>query len=234
MAAQGAGSAVEASGGGAVAHIVLGLRRYGVRVGEVFALHAKHGFPGKGGTQVCILPVGLFRAPVAGIPYQVHDGAVGLMDAHGPGLCPYGTPHFPAQFRTEGGGKADLLGEDGGFPVVQAVQGFLAEQKGNVKPGLFNGILLQGVDLLRRHAPCLDAAAASSLKQLVHLLHIQVRDLLQAVASGEIMAVILVRLKNHLLQGHASQEFLNFPVNFTHVVQALRHGLFSSLLAYAG
>ena len=213
MTAQGGGGAVQASHRGPVAHIVLWLRRDGIRSSEAFALHPGYRLTGKGGTQTGVLAVGFLGAAVAGVPDQVHDGTVGFLNAHGPGLGGDGMAHFPAQLRVEGGGKADLLGEAGGVTAEEAVEGLLTEQEGDPQPGMLQGVALHLVDLGGGHAPGLDAAHTVALEQGIQLLHVHEFHVAVFVPAGEVIAVILIRLEDHFLQSHSVQPIGNPGIN---------------------
>ena len=225
MPAHSAGRAVDPAHRCAVPGIVLRLRGDGVRIAQLLSLHSLHHGPGKFGTQMGVLPVGFLRPSVSRIPDQVHHRAPGLMDPHGPAFRADGPPHPLAHFRMKGGRQADLLGKHRGRPVAQAMQGLLAEQKGNAQPCLFHGIPLQRVDLRRRQLPRLNAPAAVPLQQAVQPLHVQRHPAVFPVPRGEVVGIILVRLQDHLLQRHLLQQLLHPPVNPFHLRRACAHML---------
>ena len=188
---------------------MLGLGGNGVGGGQIIALHALDRLPGKGGAQAGVLAVALLAAAVAGVTDQVHDGGIGLVDAAGPDFLGDGMAHFAAQFRVKAGGQTDLLRIAGGQPGKEAVQGLLAEDKGDAQPGLLHRNALDGVGLGGGHAPQLHAADAGFAQQLDKPVKVDVGDTAVFVQGGKVTGKILVGLGGLFLQRHTGEQVVH-------------------------
>ena len=225
-----AGRAVQAAHGVSVAGVVLRLSGDSVGIGQVFALHPAHHLARELTAQMRVLAVGFLPASIARIADQIHDGAVGFMNALRAALRADGASHFTAERGVKGGGQTDLLREAGRFAGHQAVQRFLAEQKRDTQPRVFQRVPLDGVRLRGVHAAQLDAAHAETVQQLIQTVQVHRGDKAVLVLRGKVAGEVLIRLQDFFPQRHARQQILDALLHRQLGVLIRKHGKSTSLI----
>ena len=127
MTAHGGGSTIQTGNRIAIAHIVLGLCCYRIRVFQGIALQAPNRFPGKLSAQVNILTIRFLSTAITGVTNQIHYRAEGFPNTADISLCCDTASHFISQFRVKGCGESNLLREASGIFGHEPVQRLFTE-----------------------------------------------------------------------------------------------------------